>query len=433
MNGFASRGWFFSKSGRGAAVIGLLGWCLILALGMGTAGSVSAAQPPGNAPPSPKKPLNQAMAEIAKQIQMFLEKEKKTVPNLTLEVAVNNFNPAARLVATATPAVRLALCDELKALDIAVKKQAALEVMGEYRDGNDQQKGGKVLVITATVVDAESRKSRLDLNTTVSDPTTMATIFGLTVQDPTPDASKPQVAAGTDLSTNIGRAIGGASDAQPHVVNTRVSAGQASPYFVEILAVRGKKGELAPCPVDIREGLPFVKLFIDDIYAVNIINDSQFDASVTLSIDGLNTFQFSQIKGYDHWIVPKKGSLTINGWHLNNEKSDLFKVAPLAAGAVAMANGLTSLSEIGTITATFAVAWSPEEPVPSDEQPSRGEADAAIATAVGPEANVKYDEVRRHVGRFRSSVSIRYDKTIPPTDLPPESKPEPAGKVAAKP
>ena len=51
------------------------------------------------------------------------------------------------------------------------------------------------------------------------------------------------------------------------------------------------------------DGFAFLKINRDEIYAVKLINDSPHDAAVTLTIDGLSVFAFSENSNYTYWIV----------------------------------------------------------------------------------------------------------------------------------
>ena len=318
-------------------------------------------------------------------------------------------------MASTSPAITKALRDELEALKVKVNTRADYEVRGDYRDVDDRQK--EMLVrVTAEVVDKAGRKL-LDLSPgEIFDPPTMAAILGPT------GPPKATATSGSIEPLPGGGMLDAVKNPQPAVMISRVSAGKESPYAVEILAVYGE--EVAPRQVEDRDGFPFVKLHQDETYEVNLINKSDYDAAVTLTIDGLNVFQFSENREYVHWIVPAKSSLVVKGWHRSNQVSDRFAVRGLADSAAA--KELRTSSEIGTITAVFAAAWPVEGPVPPGENAGKGEAETAqgkSGTGFGMPVKADYREVRRRVGRFRSSVSVRYDKALEPKDLPKDQLP----------
>jgi hypothetical protein len=175
-------------------------------------------------------------------------------------------------------------------------------------------------------------------------------------------------------------------------------------------------GGYEPRTVDLEEGLAFVKINRDEVYGIRIINDSPMDAAVVITIDGVNIFAFSEHKDYKHYIIAAGTRPIIKGWHRNNKISDEFLVGDFSKSAAAslLPNG----GAIGTITATFAAAWPPNQPAPADELllATRGN----NATIVGPPVSQEFNEVRRHTGRVRAAISVRYSK---PDDLPPGEAP----------
>ena len=47
------------------------------------------------------------------------------------------------------------------------------------------------------------------------------------------------------------------------------------------------------------EGLPFVEISRDEIYEIRLINNSPLEAAVQITIDGLSTFAFSEVRHQD--------------------------------------------------------------------------------------------------------------------------------------
>src|SRR5436190_15374420 len=77
--------------------------------------------------------LNVEMETVARQIKLLLDQKGQDA------IAVGDFRGPAKLAASAGPAISKALTDELKKLDVAVKRRADLEVNGDYRDVEDQK------------------------------------------------------------------------------------------------------------------------------------------------------------------------------------------------------------------------------------------------------------------------------------------------------
>src|SRR5262249_33433083 len=155
---------------------------------------------------------------------------------------------------------------------------------------------------------------------------------------------------------------------------------------------------------------------------VKLINNSDFDAAVELTLDGLNMFAFSKVPPRDRYrfvVVPKHSSSLIPGWHRTNQVSDEFVITDYSKSAVAEL--LVSPDRIGTIRAVFGAAWHPTEESPED--------DSAVfrlpGDAVGRRDPVefKYKEVVRRLGRVRDVISVSYQKD---TTKAPSTKKKPA-------
>jgi hypothetical protein len=186
---------------------------------------------------------------------------------------------------------------------------------------------------------------------------------------------------------------------------TRVKTEEKSLYAIEVL-VGGK-----PRTAKEEEGQAFVPLKRDEIYAVRLINDSDQDAAVALSIDGLGLFTFSEKgEGYVHVMVPAHKATVIRGWYRTPGKADSFKVTGYAESPAAQL--LAPIGKVGTITASFAAAWKKDVPPPADELASRLALNRGdqLATGRGPEISVRVQEVERHIGIVRAVVSVRYSR-----------------------
>lgn len=190
-----------------------------------------------------------------------------------------------------------------------------------------------------------------------------------------------------------------------HIDGSKCSADQKSPFSVEI-AVNGR-----PLPVNLHEGLGFVDIQHGDVYTVRLYNNSQYEAAVRLSIDGLSVFTFSDILDprtrepkYQHYIIPPQRHIELYGWHKTNEVVNSFLVTSYAKSAAAT---IQHKQDIGTITAVFSAAWAKDGTPPSDENlVGRGD----NATGFGPPVKQVSEEVERTIGRLRSSISLRYNK-----------------------
>ena len=356
--------------------------------------------------PSPARAgddLRVEMAEVAKQIKLLLDQRGQDA------IAVGDFRGPAKLAASAGPAISKALADELKAIGVAVKRRAELEVNGEYHDVEDKASKLLAVQIKAHIVDRTGDEVVTFEPRGILNVTTIATLIGVTT-------ILPPAASDEDRNKKLTEDV---DNPKVHLANTRISAGPDSPYAIEILVKSGMDYHPRAASKD-DDGFAFLKIQRDEIYEVKLINDSPHDAAVTLTIDGLSVFAFSENSNYTHWIVRSKEALMIPGWHRTNKVSDSFKVTEYAQSAVA--EKLPSSASLGTITAAFAAAWPQGSPPPEDEAPGKKGGRSGDATGKGPPVETNFTDVVRDIGRLRASVSVRYTKDDEPRDLP-NSKP----------
>lgn len=311
-------------------------------------------------------------------------------------VAVGVFSGSIPKVPTSSgPAIQKALSELLQEMDVKVDDGATLEVKGDYFSGKDPVSGLPAVIVNVRLVDRGTGEELLpSLKSPLLSDLAKASILGPVATLPADGGSKARAQA---LEQGI-------KAPKPAVKQTKVSAGPKSPYAIEVLVKSGDK--YVERPIELKGGFPYISLKKDEIYAIRIINDSGYDAAVVLTIDGLNMFTFSENKAYKELgkVIVPTGRTLLKGWHLTDSKTSQFLATAYAKSAAAELN---SASSIGTITVSFARAWSEGSTPPDDEPLTRN---AAEATARGPVANVKYVAAKRFFGVTRETVSIRYAK-----------------------
>lgn len=334
--------------------------------------------------------IQKELADVAKSISGVLTQRNDS------RIAVGQFTGPSRIPSSSGPAIAKALTDELTKLGVTVSRRAALEVKGDYLPVVDGQARGPAALLKGRVLDAGG-KVIYEFEKGFSSDITVASMFGLTVELPPDDSPR-------ERRQKIQESI---AAPKATIATTRVSAGAGSPYGIELLVKSGSDW-VPQAPTD-DEGLAFVPLKADDAYAVRFYNDSPYDAAVTLSIDGLNLFSFSENPAYKQLgvvIIGAKSSGTIYGWHRTNEKSDSFLVTEYAKSAAAE---LSQTADLGTITCSVSAAWPEGGMAPPDETRR-----SQNATGRGPEIAAKFQETQRVIGRTRAAVSCRYSKPATP-------------------
>jgi hypothetical protein len=346
--------------------------------------------------------LRPSLKELSQKLADYLKgRDEKAI-------AVGAFTGPARTLSSSGPGIKQILIEELKKKDVEVSKDARLEVKGDYQDVEDKDSQLLALRLRAVVRDRQGDEVVM-LDTKVEDPDVLAQVLGITRPDfgagLTPEKESEKLKRQLDHpDTKLLR-------------KTRIQAAPESHYAIEVLVWpgnkedKGKKDEgYRPLKPSMEEGQAFVDLKSGQVFAIRLINDSDFDAAVELRLDGLSAFAFSEHKDYRHFIVGKKDTALIKGWHRTNKVSDEFLITGYAKSAVAEL--LANPDGIGTITASFAAAWDPKGKPPEDEG-SQFRDPFNPAVGRGNPVQAPYQEVVRESGRVRDVISVRYKKPSP--------------------
>jgi hypothetical protein len=319
-------------------------------------------------------------------------------------VAVGEFTGPATLSASGGPVVAKTLAEELPKNGVAVNKFASVGVKGEFEDVKDKQSGLLAARIKGAVTD-RTGQVLFSFSRGVFSETVLAALFGTTARLPT---DLPPAERNAELEKSL-------DTPKVNIQGPRVSAAADSPYAVEIWAAQQPGAKYQPRTATVQDGRAFVPLARGEVFGVRLVNKSKLEAAVTLTIDGLSLYAFSDVKepksGRPKYTVVVLGpgeEVFLPGWHRTNEVSEEFAITEYARSAAAE---LKSTAATGTVTAAFAAAWPKDKPPPADE-PASQNGNSRSADAVGRGARVKqqYFEVERNVGVVRATVSVRYTK-----------------------
>lgn len=357
-----------------------------------------------------ERSLEVEIAQLAKDIQTAL-------PASDLALTVGKFKASSRLPATAGPAITLALRRELAKQGIAVRDGARLRVEGEYRDVIDQASGGLAVALIARFVDNKEGKAidppiKLKPRGIFGD-ASISALLGLSVEF-SPNSSRKERDEALKLAIDKPSAKLHTANYQPNIPAERLEITTPSSKFrIEILTKDG--GDYVPRSAQLRDGEAFVRIERNEIYAVRLINDYDFEIAVQLSIDGLSLFAFadglnSKTAAAPHGIiVAAKSKGMITGWYRNPKEINEFQVTEYARSAAAELNNVAA--NVGSITATYCASW-PENGSPPDDEPRMPPryARSAEATARGQIIQEASEIVDRKFGVVRGSVTVRYSK-----------------------
>jgi hypothetical protein len=331
---------------------------------------------------------------LAEPVQKLLEEEKAEA------VAVGEFTGPAQLDSNAGPGIQQILTEELEALKVNVQKKANLSVKGRYAKVEDKDGSGQIAVkLTAEVLDRNDER-KAEFHALLRGTADIARLLGLTVSLPPADEPGAGKARNQELDRRAGKP-------QVHVDGSKVSASADSPYAVEVLVKATAEGQAEPRAARVEDGQAFVDIKRGEIYEVRVSNSTSSEAGVTLTVDGLDAFAFSEVRDpntgqpkYSHYIVQSGGTATIPGWHLRDQPPDnyaSFLVTEYGKGASARAVAQAQ-GQRGVITVTFAPAFEGKPRSSADE------------TGLGPPRSVEVTPVQRSIGAVSETVSIRYTR-----------------------
>ncbi|MEM6691932.1 MAG: hypothetical protein AAF664_21060 [Planctomycetota bacterium] len=115
------------------------------------------------------------------------------------------------------------------------------------------------------------------------------------------------------------------------VDGTKIRSSSESDVAVEILtrsALAGDSVESKPRTVLTEGGTPTVPVAVGEVYEVRIHNLSDDEIAVSMSVDGIDQFTFSEDRDsatgrprLTHWLIGANRTFTIKGWHRTSDDS----------------------------------------------------------------------------------------------------------------
>lgn len=193
---------------------------------------------------------------------------------------------------------------------------------------------------------------------------------------------------------------------------SKIKTSPDSPFAVELVTRSPVSKVYAPRGPKKDSGvLPLVPIGVGEIYGVKIYNDSDEEVAVSLKIDGIDQFTFSEDRNPDtarprfsSWIIGPKSDFTIKGWHTTsdpNRKDNLaaFLVTKYGEGASKYAPPETP-GNVGVISVSFAKSH------PADSKNAKSSAE----TGFGPPVEQKQKVVERKIDPPHEFISVRYNR-----------------------
>ncbi|MFH5806704.1 hypothetical protein [Alienimonas sp. DA493] len=369
--------------------------------------------------------LTAAPAACAAETKATVQDQSAALARRVAEVAegkpvrIGQFTPVG-LNANFGPGLEESLKTALEAAKARVVKDgAAYEVHGTYafaKTRSPEFAGRKVVKVDAEVVDLEFAETVTRIPLLIDADEEVAEVIGVTgtIAEPAP---KPDAApADRDRRRNDLESL----EEEPTAVvrnGSRVLPDAESLFAVEVMA-GPSLNQLSPRAAKVQDGQVFVDLDLGEVFQLRIHNDSEEEIAVKASLDGLNSFHFTdeihrtadgKLTVGPHYIYEPGQTLDIPGWFLRMQGENnyqAFSVVEYGAGA-ASSQGRGASGRIGVIHVQFADVAPPgkaQDLVPG----GRGTKSLEIGRGEGITADQQ--SVRREVLPPFAFVTIRYDR-----------------------
>ena len=298
------------------------------------------------------------------------------------------------------------------ALGKLIDRDSVIELSGTYgfvKDPKDPQL--KVIKLTAKLTDTENGTVEKEFQPfegfIIRSNTDIAKITGATVSFP-PDSTLDNPTKDHNIQTQhaVPQRNGKPPEHQAFIEGSIVKASKESKFAVEVRKKKlGTPGDGKPVTASLHEGLAFVGIDIGELYEVRVLNFDECEIGVTLAIDGLDQFHFSEVREgdrpkYSRWVVAAAkdgtpGEFVIRGWHKDQNTLRAFAVTGFGEGAASKFPDLTS-RKVGTITVSASRVV----------QGGKGGSE----TGFGPDIVQPQKEVKRSFDSPHEFISIRYNR-----------------------
>ena len=359
--------------------------------------------------------------EIKTKLCVDLKKhfEKKGYPPV---IGVGEFTSTPDLDANYSNGIKNTITVELKTVGFTVDKKAKYYLEGKYSKIPNGDKGISVK-IAFTLMDPSSEESLSKFPIRIDDYVDVAQTLGVTaglgkaVVAPVPPEKEKETREKyieTPLPNlkEINEKVAEYSDKRNFYLNkdlNLIRANQSSPYGIKILVKYGEQYKAIPIKKN-DDGRPCVDLKKGDIYKIELVNDSNYEAAAKVLIDGLNTFSFSEILDSDkkyplhnYHIIDKHDKSVVDGWEKNNRR--VYEFLTDTYGKDNQHPNLKPVQEIGVITVSFSVSYE------KNNRPdfiSGTYSSGKLETVPGKEVDSKTTSVERLFGPVIDTISIRY-------------------------
>jgi len=335
----------------------------------------------------------------------------------------------------AAPEVVRALTEALKALGVTVVRgRANFNVSCKFKEQEDGPTSLQLVQLTLLLTNKETGK-KTEYAQQVTNQVAVQRFLGLSNEAPPGAGPRERNKA---FKAAVDDRIPSTKDKprpapKPTLIDGTIARPAAGSHFgIEVSAAALKADPKEPhaagdytvvTPTDDR-GLAYVKIDRGHVYGVWIHNTADFDAAVSLTVDGLSMFvacdkedpgskkplRDTDGKPLHNFVVVEKGKkVFIQGWFVNMKETDEFLVTEYAKSLSSQFQAPTS--QVGVITCCFHAAVPKDQPFPAGEPTDPDEfSQSADGTGKGARVQSPYEAVERKIGLLRATVSVRYSK-----------------------
>ncbi len=354
---------------------------LVLLAALGAGPEAAAQSPDAHA-------LQEGAKKLAERVSQIAPKDREVVVSFTRKGGLSDIGIVA------------ALGKELETLDYRVVKAGtaaanATEVNGEMKP---YTKGNVLAGYDLNAVVEVDQQGKVATSARVENKEEALQRMGVTVVDKPPPIPNPGPAPGLDKTVPVVRRV-----------EWKVQAHEGNPYGVRILSKKSDEGEFEPCPVmSSSDGKnQYIYLEKGDIVAVELSNDTNYEAAAEILIDGVTRFALARDVAHRGYVnfVRERSVRRFFGYYLTSSNSNQFVVGryPDSVAAKLRPDSL----DVGTITVSFAAAWMGNQRPPLYEERAHV-ASEEIGMAAGKEISDNVKLVKKKVGEVRTVITIRY-------------------------
>jgi hypothetical protein len=383
--------------------------------------------------------LEAALGGLAGEVKDFVKDKGNAV---TIVSFVPHKKSHVAIHSSAGPSLVHALARQLELREVKVERISRVTLSGTFREAEDA-KGNQGIELEVSLVDRDEGKEKELSHRLVLNQVTVGHLLGIPFEHGEDSTARQRA---ENLKREVDKFVPPkqrhppadkwGEKPRPALRDSLILAKEDSRFAIEVLVApndtrkgaRHKPDDYRPLSPRNEAGLAFVgPIGQDQVYAVRLHNGADFDAAVSLTIDGLSLFVVCDREGkvpgtervipfrdprtdkplFNHLIVPKGKSVLVRGWFVSLSESDEFLVTEYAKS---LAGRLKSTADVGTITACFHAAWDPKGEPPPGEKNADEHAQSADATGRGARFEQKYELVERKIGILRAAVSVRYSR-----------------------